>query len=191
MSMMTFLAPRWTGGFRLLATLTLAAGLTGLAGCASPRVEQYAAERPALDLARYFNGKVIAHGIFQDRSGQVVKRFTVDMDCQWEGNQGVLDERFTYSDGSTQRRVWRLTRHADGRYTGTADDVAGEASGRTAGNAFQWSYVLKLPVDGTVYEVTFDDWMYLVDERVMLNRATMSKFGVRLGEVTLSFQKQP
>ncbi len=197
MSTLTSFASRKTGGhrgfrgFRVFAALALAASLAGLAGCASPRVEQYAAERPALDLARYFNGKVIAHGIFQDRSGQVVKRFTVDMDGKWEGNQGVLDERFTYSDGSTQRRVWRLTRHADGRYTGTADDVAGEASGRTAGNAFQWSYVLKLPVDGTVYEVSFDDWMYLVDERVMLNRATMSKFGVRLGEVTLSFQKLP
>jgi hypothetical protein len=68
--------------------------------------------------------------------------------------------------------------------------VAGVASGRTAGNAFQWAYTLKLPVDGTVYEVQFDDWMYLMDERVMLNRATMSKFGIRLGEVTLSFYKQ-
>ena len=45
-------------------------------------------------------------------------------------------------------------------------------------------------MDGKVYEVQFDDWMYLVDERVMLNRATMRKFGIRLGEVTLSFQKQ-
>ena len=74
-------------------------------------------------------------------------------------------------------------------YTGSADDVVGTASGRTSGNAFQWAYTLRLPVDGKVYEVQFDDWMYLVDERVMLNRATMSKFGFRLGEVTLSFQK--
>ncbi len=181
----------WRGMARLLAALAFTAGLLGLSGCASQGIEQYAAEKPALDLARYFNGKVIAHGVFQDRSGQVVKRFTVDMDCRWEGNQGVLDERFTYSDGSTQRRVWKLTKEADGRYTGTADDVVGMATGRTAGNAFQWSYVLKLPVDGSVYEVSFDDWMYLVDERVMLNKATMSKFGVRLGEVTLSFQKLP
>ena len=38
-------------------------------------------------------------------------------------------------------------------------------------------------MDGT-WHVDMDDWMYLVDERVMLNRAVMSKFGVRLGEVT-------
>ncbi len=170
----------------LLAAL---ASLALLAGCASPDVRSYAQERPVLDLAEYFNGKVIAHGIFQDRSGQVVRRFTVEMQGTWQGNEGVLDEHFTYADGQKDRRIWRLTKHADGRYTGTADDVVGTASGQTAGNAFQWAYTLKLPVDGKVYEVQFDDWMVLVDERVMLNRATMSKFGVRLGEVTLSFQK--
>jgi len=68
--------------------------------------------------------------------------------------------------------------------------VVGEAQGQTAGNAFRWNYTLRLPVDGTEYEVQFDDWMFLVDERVMLNRATMSKFGVTLGEVLLSFTKE-
>ena len=149
----------------------------------------YAQERPQLELDRYFNGRILAHGIFQQRGGEVVRRFTVVMDCHWEGHQGVLDEAFTYSDGSTQRRIWRLTKHADGRYTGTADDVVGEAQGQTAGNAFRWNYTLRLPVDGKEYEVQFDDWMFLVDDRVMLNRATMRKFGVTLGEVLLSFTK--
>ena len=67
--------------------------------------------------------------------------------------------------------------------------MVGEATGQTAGNAFRWNYTLRLPVDGSVYEVQFDDWMFLMDDRVMLNRATMSKFGVRLGEVLLSFSK--
>ena len=112
------------------------------------------------------------------------------MDGRWEGNQGVLDERFTYSDGKTERRIWRLTKTESGRYTGTADDVVGVANGQTSGNAFQWAYTLKLPVDGSIYEVQFDDWMYLINDKVMLNRASMSKFGIRLGEVTLSFHKQ-
>ena len=176
---------------RFLLSATAAVAIPfALAGCASPNVADYAREKPTLDLAQYFNGKIDAHGIFQDRQGKVVKRFTVVMDCRWEGDQGVLDEAFTYSDGSTQRRVWRLTKHANGRYTGSAGDVVGEAEGQTSGNAFRWKYTLNLPVDGKVYEVQFDDWMYLMDERVMLNRATMSKFGVRLGEITLSFTKR-
>ena len=153
-------------------------------------MSDYAQQQPTLELDRYFNGRIRAHGMFQKRSGEVVRRFTVVMDCHWQGNQGVLDEAFTYSDGTTERRVWRLTKHADGRYTGRADDVVGEAQGQTAGNAFRWNYTLRLPVDGTTYEVQFDDWMFLIDERVMLNRATMSKFGVSLGEVLLSFRKE-
>ena len=169
--------------------LALLAGSAVLAGCASPQVSDYAQQRPKLELDRYFNGRIRAHGIFQKRGGEVVRRFTVVMDCHWEGNQGVLDEAFTYSDGTTQRRVWRLTKHADGRYTGRADDVVGEAKGQESGNAFRWNYTLRLPVDGKEYDVQFDDWMFLVDERVMLNRATMSKFGITLGEVLLSFTK--
>ncbi len=170
--------------------LSAVAAPMALSGCAGQDLADYANEKPVFDLAQYFNGVVDAHGMFQDRSGKVVKRFTVVMNCQWTGNQGVLDEAFTYSDGSTQRRIWRLTREADGRYTGTADDVIGQAVGQTRGNAFRWKYTLALPVDGRVYHVDLDDWMYLMDERVVLNRATMGKFGVRLGEITLSFTKR-
>nr|WP_295077448.1 DUF3833 domain-containing protein [uncultured Roseateles sp.] len=170
-------------------TLLLTASL--LQGCGSPPpVTHYAQEKPRLELREYFNGTLDAYGIFTDRSGQVVKRFTVVMNCSWNGDQGVLDELFTYSDGSTQRRVWRLQRQADGRYTGSADDVIGTAQGQQSGNAFQWAYTLALPVDGRVIEVQFDDWMYLMDQRVMLNKAAMSKWGVHLGEVTLSFVKR-
>jgi hypothetical protein len=170
--------------------LSALAGAAALLGCAGPQPADYARERPLLELDRYFNGRVRAHGLFQKRDGEVARRFTVVMDCHWQGDQGVLDEAFTYSDGSTQRRVWRLTKHADGRYTGVADDVLGQAQGQTAGSAFRWNYTLRLPVDGSVYEVQFDDWMFLIDEHVMLNRATMSKFGIRLGEVLLSFTKE-
>ena len=175
---------------RTLLSATAVAPLAALTGCASQNLAGYASEKPVLDLTQYFNGTVDAHGIFQGRSGQIVKRFTVVMECSWKGNEGVLDEAFTYSDGTTQRRIWRLTKHADGRYTGTADDVVGTANGQTRGNAFRWNYTLALPVDGKVYNVDLDDWMYLIDDRVMLNRATMSKFGVRLGEITLSFTKR-
>jgi Protein of unknown function (DUF3833) len=175
---------RWT------ARLALAASSAMLLACASPQPADYAAEVPKLDLREYFNGDLDAHGIFTDRSGKVVRRFTVKMKGTWTGDQGVLEEDFSYSDGKTERRVWRLTRGADGRYTGRADDVVGEAQGQAGGNAFQWRYTLRLPVDGSVYEVQFNDWMYLMDSKVMLNKAEMSKFGIRLGEVTLSFYKR-
>jgi hypothetical protein len=174
---------------RSVRCLTLAAATALLAACAGPQVDDYARETPTLVLRDYFNGPMTAHGVFTDRSGKVARRFTVRMVGRWTGNEGVLEEDFTYSDGQTERRVWRLTDLGDGRYTGRADDVLGEAQGRAAGNALRWQYTLKLPVDGKTYEVQFDDWMYLMDDKVMLNKAVMSKFGLRLGEVTLAFHK--
>jgi hypothetical protein len=174
----------------LLGLAAAATAATLMAGCASaPRPADYAGEQPTLDLATYFNGPLTAHGVFTDRGGKVVRRFSVAMTGRWSGNDGVLEEDFSYSDGKKERRVWRLRNEGNGRYTGTADDVVGQAEGQAAGNALQWRYTLRLPVDGSVYEVQFDDWMYLMDQRVMLNKARMSKFGVFLGEVTLSFSK--
>lgn len=161
-----------------------------LAGCTSVDVARYREQQPALELKTYFNGTIDAWGLFQDRSGEVQRRFHVVIDAQWNGDTGVLDERFTWSDGSSSRRVWTLVRQPDGSYRGRADDVVGEAIGEVAGNALHWRYVLALPVDGKVYHVDFDDWMFLIDGRVMLNRATMSKWGWRLGEVSLSFTKR-
>ena len=178
---------------QLLARSATSAGALaalGLSGCASPTVDDYAQEKPSLDLRQYFNGVVDAWGVFTDRQGKVVKRFTVLMNCSWQGDQGVLDEDFVYSDGSKEKRIWRLTHLGEGRYQGTAGDVVGTASGQTRGNAFRWGYTLALPVDGTVLHVSMDDWMYLMNDRVMLNKARMSKWGVHLGDVTLSFTRR-
>ena len=165
-----------------------------LFGCSGPQVSQYAKEKPTLDLSEYFSGTIDAYGIFTDRSGAVVKRFTVLIQANWQvvdGKKiGTLDESFEYSDGTKQKRIWTLTEVAPGKYIGKADDVVGEANGSSAGNALNWAYTLALPVDGTVYHVQFDDWMYLVTPKVMINKAQMSKFGINLGEVTLSFYKR-
>lgn len=166
------------------------AALLGLAGCGSLSVQEYASEKPVLDLKQYFSGTIDGWGIFQDRSGKVVKRFHVVIDAKWVGDVGTLDEHFSWADGTTSRRVWTITHTGPNQYLGRADDVVGEAVGVSAGNALRWKYVLALPVDGKTYHVDFDDWMYQMDDKVMLNRSLMSKFGVSLGELTLSFTKR-
>lgn len=176
---------------KTLKSILLALSAVLLAGCASVDPAKYANQQPKLDLQHYFNGTLDAWGMFQDRSGEVVKRFHVVMKCQWQGDTGTLDEDFTYSDGTKQKRVWTLHKVGEDRFIGNAADVVGDAVGVVSGNALRWQYVLALPVDGTIYNVNMEDWMYLMDDKVMLNRAEMSKFGVKVGAVTLSFAKRP
>lgn len=169
---------------------TLIALAALLAGCASPEVQQYRAVTPVLDPAEYFIGVTDAWGMFQKRNGEVTKRFHVEITGSEQQGVLTLDERFRYDDGTTQQRIWRLTRNGAGRWRGTAADVKGEAQGETAGNALRWQYTLLLPVDGTTYEMQFDDWMFLIDRCTMMNRASMRKFGLEFGQVTLAFRRR-
>ena len=115
-------------------------GLLALLGaCASPEPRDYASEQPRLDLRQYFNGPLTGYGVFTDRSGAVKARFVVKMLGRGQGEEGVLEEDFEYSDGRKERRVWRLTHLGDGRYRGRADDVVGDAAGEAAGNALRWA----------------------------------------------------
>lgn len=162
-----------------------------LAGCSSVDPQVYAEEKPPLDLRRYFDGTIEGHGLFVNRSGAVERRFVVRVAASWHGEVGTLDEDFVWSDGKTERRVWTLRPAGQpGRWTGTAADVVGEASGTVSGNALNWTYTFALKTEsGSVYHIDFDDWMYLVDERVLLNRAVMRFWGFKVGEVLISFRK--
>ena len=170
-------------GFGLSATLLLS-------GCATQNIQTYQQAKPTLDMHEFFSGQIDGYGMFQGRNGEVKKRFVVDIDATHEGDDViVLDEKFTWADGTKSQRIWRLTQQANGQWTGTAGDVIGTAKGEVAGNAFHWQYVLDLPVNDKTVQVNFDDWMYLISDDVMLNSAVMSKFGVKLGSVTLSMQR--
>lgn len=180
---------------RLILAGASSAALLAFTGCSTrPQVADYASEKPIFDLKNYFNGMIDGWGIFTDRSGKVVRRFIVTMNCSWNGEEGILDEDFVYSDGTKEKRIWRMKRMAgaDGivRYEGRADDVVGIGRGEQRGNAFRCGYTLALPVDGKVYEVQFDDWMYQLDNKVVINKATMSKFGITLGELVVTFSKR-
>jgi len=157
----------------------------------STSLQEYKNEKPELNLKSFFDGKLIAHGYFKDRSNKVSKRFVVKMNATWKGDVGILDEDFSYSDGTKSKRIWTLTKKSENEYEGTADDVIGKAIGKISGNTLLWNYVLKLEVDKKFYEVNFEDWMYLIDESTLINQSYMSKFNINLGEVVLSIRKIP
>jgi len=178
---------------RMMTRLVAAAGAVALAAsCSSVDPQVYKAEKPQLDLKRYFDGPLVGHGMFMDRSGQVQRRFVVSIKATWQDDVGTLDEDFVWSDGEKEKRIWTLrpAPGQPGRWTGTAAGVIGEAQGVVAGNALNWSYTFLLKTkEGKHYEIDFDDWMYLIDEKVMLNRAVMTFWGLKVGEVLISFSK--
>lgn len=161
-----------------------------LSGCTNMKVEDFSGATPQLRLEEYFLGKTHAWGIFEDRFGTVRRQFSVTIDGSWDGSVLTLDEHFVYSDGETDRRVWRITKVDAETYHGRADDIVGIAVGRTAGNALNWRYDMDLKVGDRTWRVHFEDWMFLQEDGVLINRARVSKLGITLGEVTLFFMKE-
>lgn len=160
-----------------------------LVGC-SQSVQDYKAETPVLSLKDFFTGSGKAYGVLQDWRGRQTLRFTADLCGEWSGDQGDLYEVFYFSDGRVEQRHWRLQQFADGKITGTADDVVGMAQGQLAGNALYWQYVLRIPYEDATLDVTVKDWLYLVDQQNLINRTSMHKFGIKVADLTLSIQQQ-
>ena len=147
-------------------------------------------QKPRLIIEEYLSGNVKAWGLLQDRSGKVTRQFSAILNGKWDGKQLILDETFNWSDGEVQKRQWQISKIDEHNYEGTAGDVVGKAKGYSYGPAFKFEYVLLVPIKGKEIKITFDDWIFKQDDRVAINRATMTKFGFKVAELTVIFVKE-
>jgi Protein of unknown function (DUF3833) len=163
---------------------------TATASCATgPAITEFSNAPRTLKLEEYFNGQTTAYGVFEDRFGKIRRQFKVDITGTVNGNRLTLVENFDYSDGEKDTRIWEIDILGNGKYRGKAGDVTGMAEGAASGNAFNWKYKVDLKVGDATWNVGFDDWMYLLEDDVLINRAYVTRYGVEIGQVTISFKK--
>jgi hypothetical protein len=103
---------------------------------------------------------------------------------------GTLQETFSWNDGEIEERIWTLSSEENNKWSGEASDVIGTAEGEVIGDTLRWSYTLVLKVGSKKINFKFDDQMWLSESGVMVNHAKFSKFGIHLGDVVVSFNKQ-
>ena len=174
--------------------------VVALAGCTGkPSLQDTAMTSQDYALERIFDGRLVARGQFQDVFGTVRRQFVADIAGDWDGERLRLVEDFTYEDGSTEQRIWTLRKvgpvTADQAWEGTAPGVIGVARGQEQGDRFNWRYTIDLPVPSatgpaSVTRVSFDDWMWAQGPDRLFNRAYMKKYGLDVGDVSISFEKR-
>ena len=161
-----------------------------LGSCTSITTKDYENNKPKLDIRQYLSGPLEASGILFDMSGKADLSFHVTMEGKWNGNNGTLEEHFVYSDGRKDQRTWSVKFSDDHNFTATAHDVIGEAKGTQHGNAVNMQYVLNVKrASGEMITLSMDDWMYLLDEKTLINRTKMRKYGLNVGELVITFRK--
>lgn len=161
-----------------------------LSSCKEKPLDYYKGTAPSANIETYFNGPIKAWGIVQDWRGRVVRRFDINMVGTWSGDIGTLTEHFEYYDGAKQERIWTIKKLLDGSYEGTAADIIDKAQGESEGMAVRWNYVMDLPVGDKTYRICFDDWMWVMNDGVLINRSYLKKFGITVSELTIFMQKQ-
>ena len=161
-----------------------------LASCGGlSQVEDNARFQPKMLPEEFFLGKLSAHGIVKNRSGQQIRSFNADMHGVRSPEGITLSESFLFDDGEKQSRTWQIRRLPDGSYEATAGDVVGIALGRAAGNAYFMRYTLRIPYGDSTLDLAMDDRMYLVNPDTLINETGMSKFGLDVGSLSLVILK--
>ncbi len=166
-----------------LPALGLLASLLG--ACAAPPDIPAASTAPPLALEAFFPGRTEGEGVFTNSWTGSERRFRVVIDGAWDGSVLTLVEDFAYADGEKDRKTWRLTRTGPGAFRGTREDVVGEARVWTEGKVVRLEYTVKLGG----WTVDFADLLALRDDGSLLNRATVGKWGLKVGRVELALRR--
>lgn len=160
-----------------------------LSGCKGHELQQYSGMQPAFSPEEFFNGPMTAHGVLKNRSGEVTRTFNATIEASWKDGVGTLVERFEFNNGEVQLRTWILAPQGDGRYTATAGDVLGNGDAETNGNAFHLNYTLQIQHNGKPLALSVDDWMFRINQDVVINRSTLHKWGFQVGSIELVILK--
>lgn len=153
-------------------------------------VDQYKNETPKLDIKTYLNGKIKGYGIIENWKGVVTSRFDFYGDASWQGDVGTFKEKMVYYNGKEDNRIWTIKKISNTQYVGHTDDLIGEAKIDVSGNAMNWQYQMNVDVDGTTYKLSFNDWMFLMNDGILVNINYFKKFGLTVGKLSLFMQRQ-
>ncbi|TVP72441.1 MAG: DUF3833 domain-containing protein [Rhodobacteraceae bacterium] len=151
--------------------------------------QDYAKLEPRVDIREHLSGPIRCEGVIYGPMGRVTSRFVADMHGRWEGNRGVLAEDFIYDSGTKQKREWRLTLGNDGKVTAEADDLVGKGTGQQSGASLQLRYTIRLPESAGGHALQVTDWMYLVDDKTIVNRSQFRKFGFKVAELVATMRR--
>jgi hypothetical protein len=176
------------GAFLMLVLGYLKTRYLGFPGQAPADYAQ--AHGEALDLRRHLDGPIICEGVIYGPTGRVASRFVGDFEARWDGNHGVMTERFVYDSGAEQHREWRLTLGNDGRIRAQASDLVGEGTGVQSGPTLQMKYRIRLPEDSGGHVLDTTDWMYLTPNGTIVNRSQFRKYGIKVAELVATMRRK-
>ena len=144
----------------------------------------------AFVLERDLIGETRATGSFSAIDG-TEREFVAAINGSWDGKVMTLVEDFEFDDGKKERKTWVLTQLENGEWTGTREDVIGEARGYQDGKAFRLEYDMALPDEegNPGRKMRFRDVLVNDTQGVIVNNATVGLWGFRVATINLLIER--
>jgi hypothetical protein len=171
------------------AVSTASVIIAALGACASLPQPSTATDPKGFVLERDLVGRTYARGIFKGNLGAPTRAFNVVLDGDKKGDILTLREVFAYDDGERDVKTWVFQKTAPGRYIGTREDVIGSAVVVEESGRLTLSYEAEVGTRKT--RVRFEDIIERRVDGVIVNRAVVSKLGLKVGDVELLFSESP
>jgi hypothetical protein len=160
-------------------------------GCASPlRPASFANTSPAFDPIKFWTGRTASWGVVENRDGAPTAIITTTTVSTPEGANGMHMIQHVMTGGHDTVRDWHICRTSPGHFEATANDIVGAARGSPSGRTLHWVWTLAAKPGNCLFNVRMEQWMYLADNGTLMNRTVITKFGVRLAEVSEQFVRQ-
>ena len=147
---------------------------------------------PAFIPERFFVGRIEGWGILENPLGGLQARFTVRANGKVApGGQTIaFTETWTMDNGIVETLAWSIAIAGDGSYVGSEPHLVGKATGQLDGDAFHWTYSRMTPqASGERVSLNFDDWFYMIDERVCIVRGTAGRIGLPFSIAHVTYQR--
>ena len=166
-------------GLAALATAPLSACATG--GAPEPLREA------DFDPETWFEGRTDAYGLFES-FGRARFGFRTWLQGDRTPDGFTLRERFLYDTGERWERTWRFVREGAGAWSAAAENTVRPGRLLAQGSAARMAYVADMPSGGHLQRLRFDMRLNRVGA-VVQNRSDISKFGLPVGRLTMTFVK--
>ena len=174
--------------FGILIAIILAVTVSRRFGFRSQKPEHYKAGTPVFDIRQHLKGALLCEGVIYGPFGRVTSRFVAKMQADWSGNVGRMTEEFKYDSGNIQHREWTLSVENDGIIRAVAPDLIGTGQGYQSGSAVCLNYTIELTKDAGGHALNVVDWMYLMENGVIINRSQFRKFGIKVAELVATMR---
>jgi hypothetical protein len=160
-------------------------------GCATVPMQGSNLTPAGVKLERDLAGRSYATGVFTNRITGSQRPFKVVLNGRWNGKSLTLREDFAYADGEKDVKTWVLTRVSPTTWIGTREDVVGLADVTVNDGVVRLAYDIDLPTGSGPIRLRFEDVIERNSAGMIVNRAIVSKYGLPLGDVDLTFSRKP